>query len=179
MRLLIINEANEKQPLMKDRLKLYAPFYNIKPRAKTKEEVTPKADYGAPAINCGANCSQYTLQTRFGYSVLDMLDKGDIELYAFGGGANTIIFGSKNGGDVKVGDSFCLVDNDSYTRQFGTTKITKIINSRAEYYQHLKDNGYQVYPPRAFTKPTGYVSRGLSVYSLKGLIDLKEYLDSI
>lgn len=165
-----INEA--KEPLMKVKLGIYAPFYDIKPRATTKEEVTPKAKYAVPVINCGMNCSQYTLKTRFGYSVLDMLDEGKLSLFFVD--PRSCLFGTRE--SLNIDDHILLVDNDSYTKQYETRIIKDIVNTREEYLKYLKKNGFQVYPPKAFTKPSGRVS-DFAIRSIKGVIDCEAYLN--
>ena len=175
-----INEA--KQPLMKDKLGKYAPLFNIKPRATTKDQVSTDAKYAAFLINNGANCSQYTLITNNRVSLLDELDKGKIVLYLTSpwGNFSTVLYGAP--GTFEVGDTLQGYDNDNYNKKYlNATGVTvrNIITSGEEWKKLLKEQGYQVNPPSAFSKPTGTVTKGFQVYAIKGTLDKEEYLDSL
>jgi len=163
------------QKLISDKLGQDAAFFKTK-GAKSWDDVTPLADFGVPAINCGANCSQYNLKTSFGYSVLDMIEqnKGMALFQMKGGGFN---FGSIN--SLKVGDVIKVVSNDNYNRDLYTSgEVESIITDRKGYQDYLRRKGYQVFPPQAFKKPTGHVSRGFAVASIKGVIDLNHLKNS-
>lgn len=163
---------NDKQPLVKDVLGMYAPFFEIPPRCRDLNEVTYKAPYTTYSINCGANCSQYTLKTMFGSSVLDLFDKAPLSIYVEHG---SIIFGARD--SFKIGDKTKIVDNDNYNKTHDSGfEVKHIINSKSEWFDFLKKNGYQTHPPKAFSKPTGHI-HGFHVYSIKGVIDNKKLLE--
>lgn len=168
-----INEATEKKSV-KGALGIYHKLYKIPPRAKDFSGVTPVSNTAVFVINCGGNCSQYTLKTRFGYSVLDMLEENkDLTLYILG---RTVLFGMP--GALRIGDTIALVNNDNYNQVDYTYKVNEIVASKAEWLKYLKENGFQVYPPKAFSKPTGRVCE-YHVYSIKGIMDLNAHLEQV
>lgn len=160
---------------IKSALGIYASMFEIPKGCKSLDEVKPKSDLATFTINCGANCPQYTLKTRFGYSVLEMLDKGGMELYLDGRlGGRYILFGAE--GTLEVGDETLVADNDNYNKiHTSSFKVTKIIRSRKEWENHLREKGYQVFPPRPFAKASGMVS-AFAVNSIKGVMSLNSVL---
>jgi len=158
---------------IKSALGIYASMFEIPKGCKTLDEVKPKSDLATFTINCGANCPQYTLKTRFGYSVLEMLDKGGIELYIDRG---YILFGAT--GTFKVGDETLVADNDNYNKiHTSSFMVRQVIKTRKEWENHLREKGYQVFPPRPFAKASGMVS-AFSIDSIKGVMSLTSVLET-
>lgn len=156
---------------IKSALGVYASMFEIPKGCKSLDEVKPKSDLATFTINCGANCPQYTLKTRFGYSVLEMLDKGGIELYVEYG---YILFGAT--GTLEVGDETLIVDNDNYNKiRTSSFTVRQVIKSRKEWESHLREKGYQVFPPRPFAKASGMVS-SFTIGSIKGVMSLSSVL---
>lgn len=160
--------------LAKNVLGIYSSLFSIPPRCKDLNEVTPKSPFACYVINCGANCSQYTLKTMHGYSVLDLFKSGPLEIYVC---CNVILFGAK--GSYKAGDTTTVVDNDNYNKvYYNGLEIDTVIASEEEWKLFLKAKGYQVNPPRAFAKPTGRTI-DFRIFSIKGIIDTNNYLTNI
>lgn len=122
--------------------------------------------YKVPSI-CIGSINIPTGKTHFDWSIYDTSfgDTAEIALTS----NSRLIYGH----GLVVGDTVSLVDNDSNRKISGCTgiKIVAVCKSnKIDVMKMLKENGFDYYPVRPFTKKASN-NKLYSSYSMKGLIN--------